>query len=77
VTTAAKLTALMRKTGPVPNQWMSRPAMPGPMSRPAWNEALLRPTAFGRSSVDTSSETNACRAGASTALTVPSSSASR
>ena len=31
-------------TGPVPNQWISRPARPGPISRAALNEDEFRPT---------------------------------
>ena len=56
---------------------MRRPAIPGPMSRPAWKDALLSPTAFGRSSTSTISETNACLVGLSKAATTPSSPASR
>ena len=41
---------------------------PGPMMRPALNDAELRPTALGRSSALTSSQTNDCRTGASKAV---------
>ena len=74
--TARNVTALMRNTGPVPTQAMSRPARPGPKMRAAWNDALLRPTAFERSSRGTISLTNAWRAGESTAAATPSASAS-
>ena len=75
--TAAKDAALIRKTGPVPTSTMRNPASAGPMTRPRLNEALLSPTALGRSSRPTISMTNDCRAGASMAAPTPSSSASR
>jgi hypothetical protein len=74
-TGAMNVSALSRNTGPVPTQPMSTPARPGPMSRALLKEALLSPTALGRSSRGTSSETNVCRAGPSIAVAVPSSAA--
>jgi hypothetical protein len=47
--TAAKLAALRRKTGPVPIQAMSTPAMAGPVSRAVLNDAEFRDTALATS----------------------------
>ena len=46
--TARNVTALIRNTGPVPTQAISRPATPGPMIRAAWKEALFRPDGVGQ-----------------------------
>ena len=72
ISTAPKLAALIRNTGPVPTQAISRPAIPGPTIRAALNVALLRPTALGRCSCGTISLTKVCRAGLSSAVTTPS-----
>ena len=69
--TAAKLAALSRKTGPVPTQAMSTPAMAGPVSRAVLKDAEFRDTALATVSCPTSSETKAWRAGASMALASP------
>ena len=61
----------MSRTGPVPIAAMSRPATPGPISRPALNEALLSETALASTALGTTSETKVCRAGLSTAVTMP------
>ena len=55
---------------------MSTPAIAGPTMRAALKEAELRPTALVRSSAETSSDTNDCRAGASNTAAVPSTNAS-
>ena len=70
---AAKLTALITNTQPVPTQAISRPARPGPIIRAALNDALFRLTALANRSAGTMSATNVCRAGASMADTQPSS----
>jgi len=67
-----ELSALTRKTGPVPNQAMARPARAGPTMRAELKVAADRASAFGSSRVSTISETNACRTGVSIALTTPS-----
>ncbi len=69
---AAKVTPLIMKTQPVPTHAIISPATPGPISRAALNDALLRPTAFESLSCGTSSATNVCRTGPSTAETQPS-----
>ncbi|MNW58607.1 hypothetical protein D3C74_364840 [compost metagenome] len=55
---APKLMPLMMNTQPVPTAAISRPATPGPISRAALNDALLRPTAFESLSLGTISATN-------------------
>src|SRR6266545_5996683 len=74
--TAEYVSPLTMITGPVPNQWISRPARPGPISRAALNEAEFSPTAFGRSSRPTISTTNDWRVGASNAVPTPNRKAS-
>ncbi len=69
--TATNESALRRNTHPVPTAAMSTPAMAGPMRRAALNDVELRPTALDRSSSGTISDTNACRTGASNAVTHP------
>ena len=69
--TAAKLAAFSRNTGPVPTQAMSTPAMAGPVSLAVLKDAEFSATALEMLSWPTSSDTKACRAGASTALAIP------
>ncbi len=75
--TAAKLAALIRNTGPVPTQAISKPAMAGPVSRAVLNEAEFNATALEMLSCPTSSETNAWRDGASMAPAIPRQRAAR
>ena len=56
---------------PVPYAAMSSPATPGPIIRPAWNDALLRATALARCPGPTISTTNARRVGLSNAVVMP------
>jgi hypothetical protein len=69
--TKANDSPLTSNAYPVPTAAMTRPATPGPMSRPALNEALLRATALVSRSFGTISETNDWRAGLSTAVATP------
>ena len=64
-------TALSPKQMLVPPARISTPARAGPSTRASWKMALLRPIAFGRSAAGTSSETNDCRVGLSTANPSP------
>ena len=70
-----KVTALTRKTQPVPTATMTRPATAGPIIRAPLKDAAFSATAFDAFSRVTTSETNACRAGLSKADTTPSASA--
>jgi len=63
--------ALTRKTQPVPIFAMSTPAIAGPIMRAELNEVEFSATAFPRSFSPTRSPTNACRTGASKAVTQP------
>ena len=72
---ATELRAVKRKTGPTSKAAMARPATAGPTIRAELNTAAFSDSALGSSGVPTSSETNACRTGVSTALAVPSSAA--
>ena len=64
-------TALNTKQTPVPTTTISTPARAGPRIRATWKIALLRPMALGSSWAGTSSETNDCRVGLSTASASP------
>ena len=64
-------TALSAKHTPVPTATISTPPRAGPRMRATWKMALLRPTALGRSFGGTSSGTNDCRVGLSTASAKP------
>ena len=75
--TGMKEAALPRKTHAVPTPSMSSPAAAGPTMRAALNVALFSPTAFGSSSVPTSSDTKAWRVGLSNAVATPSRKAKR
>ena len=75
MSTATKVRVLSSRVTPVLNAAMVRPATPGPMSRPALNEALLRDTALASRSRGTISETKVWRAGLSTAVATPVTSA--
>jgi hypothetical protein len=55
----------------MPTQAISRPASPGPITRAALKMPEFRAMAEARCVLCTSSDTSDCRAGASTALTVP------
>ncbi len=57
--TNRKVTVLRSSASPVPHQAMTRPATPGPIRRPALNDAELSATAFASFSGGTISETNA------------------
>jgi hypothetical protein len=73
--TARNDPALMTNTQPEPIAAMSTPATAGPIRRAALNDAEFRATAFETSSPCTTSETKACRIGASNAATMPRASA--
>ncbi len=60
---------------PVPSDDSSTPAIAGPTMRATLNEVEFSPTALDRSRSPTSSETKVWLAGASNAVTQPSSSA--
>jgi hypothetical protein len=64
------------KTAPVPSQAMSTPPIAGPRIRARFSELAFRAMAVGMSVGPTISPANACRAGDSRALTVPSTAAS-
>jgi hypothetical protein len=68
---------LRKNTGPVSRAAITRPATPGPMSRAALKDALLRPTALLSDSCGTISETKVWRAGLSSAAATPCTNASR
>ena len=70
-------TALMMNTQPEPTSTMSTPATAGPMRRAELNDAEFSATAFDMFELETRSETKVCRAGMSTALTMPSARAKR
>jgi hypothetical protein len=65
------VTALRRKTQPVPTATMTMPATAGPIMRAPLKDAAFSATAFDAFSRVTTSETNACRAGLSNAETTP------
>ena len=62
---------LTTKTQPVPTADIRVPATAGPMSRARLKPVEFSPTALGRSSEGTSSETKTMRGGPSKAATVP------
>ena len=70
-----KVTAFTRNTHPVPTATMSTPATAGPIMRAPLKDAAFSATAFEAFSRVTTSETKACRAGLSNAVTTPSASA--
>jgi len=65
------VSALRAKQGSTPKPTISRPAIVGPIRRPAWISTLLRLTALTRRSGPTISIAKLCRVGLSTALTLP------
>jgi hypothetical protein len=73
--TKQKLTALAMKHQPSPTVLTSTAATAGPMTRATLTAVLFRVTASRIRSRPTTSATKACRAGLSTALKVPNSSA--
>src|SRR3546814_11371270 len=73
--TAAYEPALTTNSQPSPIAAISTPATAGPSIRAALKEAEFSATAFARSSSLTRSDTNACRAGASNAVTQPTNNA--
>ncbi len=72
---AANDRPLIRKAQPVPMPVISTPATAGPTRRADWKLAELRLTAFCSWSRPTISETKVCRAGLSTTVAMPTSSA--
>ena len=74
--TATYDNALSRNVEARPTVAIRTPATAGPTTRPVLNMALFSPTALGTSSGPTSSTTNDCRVGMSTANTSPSRNAS-
>jgi len=71
-TTARYERAFARKHGPIPSVAIKSPASTGPAMRAAFITTPFRDTAFGTSRAPTISITNACRAGMSTSVTIPS-----
>ncbi len=69
--TATKLNVFTANTGQMPTQAIISPAMAGPISRAPLNDALFSPTALLSRSSGTTSDTNACRAGASKPQSTP------
>ena len=61
----------MKNAGPGPSVTSTRPPSPGPKARAALNWAELSVTALRRASRGTSSDTNACQAGALMPVTTP------
>jgi hypothetical protein len=73
--TKPKLTAFTTKHQPRPMVLARTAAMVGPMTRATFTRVVLSVTALRTRSRPTTSGTNACRAGLSTALSVPNASA--
>ena len=71
VTTSRQDPKLIMNDQPWPTAWMSRPDRAGPSSAPNWKTDEFRLTALRMCRVPTSSETNTCRVGLSTAVTKP------
>ena len=61
----------MKNAGPVPKAPIRTPAIAGPTSRAKLKLVEFKPTAFGKSSLPTSSGTKDCLTGASTAPAIP------
>ena len=74
--TKPKLAALTTKHQPMPTVLTRTAAMVGPMTRTTFTVVLFSVTALRTWSWPTTSWTNACRAGLSTALKMPNMSAS-
>ena len=72
MSTAAKETALIRKTQPAPTAAVMSPATAGPTMRARLKDAEFSATAFDRFGPPTSCDTKVCRAGASKAAATPS-----
>ena len=66
-----KVTAFRRNTHPVPTATMTTPATAGPIMRAPLKDAAFSATALDAFSRVTTSETKACRAGLSKAVTTP------
>ena len=73
VIVARKVSALSRKSHPVPIAVMARPATAGPTIRAVLNVVAFSATAFGSCALPTISTTKDCRTGVSTAAAQPSS----